>query len=99
MRDGAAFFILSFDFRLQIMEKVRFEKILNGHSKPVAYFFQRRNGNALVSSADKVVEGRLRNAAFRTQPVEGYVVIAAQFQDTRSGGFSNSHRNHSKFFL
>ena len=59
--------MLSFHFRLYVFEQIIVEEIDDRDPQTVAQFLDRRNGRAVVASADYVVHGRLRDAANRAQ--------------------------------
>ena len=65
----------SFHFRFYVFEKVVVEEIDDRDPQTVAQFLDRRNGRAVVASADYVVHGGLRDAADRAQLVDSQVAL------------------------
>ena len=64
---------MSFHFRLYVLEEISIEEINDRDPQTVAKLLDRRNGRAVVSTADHVVHGRLRDAADRAQFVNTFV--------------------------
>ena len=53
------------------------EKFLDGDTQAVTQLFDGGNRSAAVSSADDVIDGRLRNTAHIAQLVDGDVLLLA----------------------
>ena len=67
--------MLSFHFRFYVFEKIIIEEINDRDSQTVAQFLERRDGGAVVASADHIVHGGLRDAADRAQLVDSQVSL------------------------
>ena len=61
-------------------KKLGAEEITDVNLQAVADLFDGGNGGAVVSSADDIIKGGLRNAGECCHTVDGYVVLGAQFQ-------------------
>ena len=48
-----------------MLKKGWVEKILNGYLQAIAYFFNRRNRGAIITTADDIIQGGLSNATYR----------------------------------
>lgn len=67
--------MLSFYFRFDVFEQIIIEEIDDRDPKAVAQLLQRGNGGAVISSADHIVHGGLRDAADRAQLVNSQVSL------------------------
>jgi len=67
--------VLSFHFRFNVLEQIIIEKINDRDSQAVAQLLHRGNGGAVISSADHIVHGGLRDAADRAQLVNSQVSL------------------------
>lgn len=57
------------------------EKLLDSDTQTITQFFDGRNRSATVSSADDVIDSRLRDTAHVAQFVDGDVLLLAEFQN------------------
>ena len=67
--------MLSFHFRFYVLEQIIIEEINDRNPQAVAQLLERGNGGAVVSAADHIVHGGLRDAADRAQFVNGQVSL------------------------
>ena len=70
------------------------EEFFNGDSQSVAQLLDRRNGGAVVPSADDIIHRGLRNAAHVAELIDRYVTFPAQFQDALFHRFADVHGYH-----
>ena len=80
-----------FDFLLKVLEKRRGEKVEDRDLKTVADLFDRGNRCGIVSSADDIVQGGLRDAAYGGKLVQCNVVLLTKLQNAHSDRVSNIH--------
>lgn len=66
------------DFLLQIPEYIRVEKFFQRDAQPIAKFLDGRDGGAVVSSVDDVVNGGLGYSAHRAKLVDGNLPLSAK---------------------
>ena len=85
---------ISLYFLLQSAEQLRMEEFFNGDSQSVAQLLDRRNGGAVVPSADNIIHRGLRNAAHVAELIDRYVTFPAQFQDALFHRFADVHGYH-----
>ena len=76
----------------KIPEQVRMKEILYCDSESITELFDRRNGCAVVTSADDIIDGRLRNAAEIAEFVNGDALRITQFNDSHSNRFSDAQQ-------
>ena len=69
--------VLSFHFRLYVFEKIIVEEVDDRDPQTVAQLLNRRNGRAVVASADHIVHGGLRDSADRAQLIDSQVALCA----------------------
>ena len=72
---GAFLMARLFHFRFYIFEQIIIEEVNDRDSQAVAQHLQRGNGGAVISSADHIVHGGLRDAADRAQLVNSQVSL------------------------
>lgn len=84
----------SAQFLFQIAEDVIVKKGADRNAEPIAEFFDGRNCCAVVSAADDVVYGGLRDTADGTKFVDGKVMLVAQRQDADLDRFTDYHNSH-----
>ena len=83
-----------FDFLLQSCKQRGAKEFLNRNTQSVAKFLDRRNGSAIIPSADNIVHGGLRNTADAAELVNGDVSFLAQLNDSLPDSFAYGHRYH-----
>ena len=64
-----------FHFRFYVLEQIVIEEINDRDPQTVAQFLKRGDGGAVISSADHIVYGGLRDAADRAQLVDSQVSL------------------------
>ena len=67
--------VLSFHFRFYVFEQIVIEKINDRDPQAVAQLLKRGDGGAIVTAADHIVHGGLRDAADRAQLVNSQVSL------------------------
>jgi hypothetical protein len=97
-RPAAVLFYLSMNFLFQISEQFRMETVLDGNFQPITQFFDCRHSSAVISTADDVIDRRLRHTTQRTQPVDTDIPFPAQFQNALFDCFTNVHEQSLPFF-
>ena len=70
-------FLFLFDFLFQSFEKIRLEKFFYRHVQAVAKLFDRGDRDALVPTADDVVDRRLGHAAHGAELIDGNISFPA----------------------
>ena len=66
-----------FDFLLQASKQFRMEELINRNTQTVTQLLDRGHSRAVVSAANDVVYGRLRNATNTAQFVDGDISFLA----------------------
>lgn len=67
--------MLSFHFRFYVLEQIIIEEFNDRNSQTVAQLLERGDGGAIVSAADHIVHGGLRDAADRAKLVNSQVSL------------------------
>ena len=67
--------VLSFHFRFYVFEKIIIEEVNYRNSQAVAQLLKRGNSRAVVTAADHIVHGGLRDATVRAQFVNSQVAL------------------------
>ena len=67
--------VLLFYFRFYVSEQIIIEEVNDRDPQAVAQLLQRGDGGAVVSAADHIVHGGLRDAADRAQLVNSQVSL------------------------
>ena len=67
--------VLSFHFRFYVFEQIIIEEVDDCDPQAVAQLLERGNGGAVVSAADHIVHGGLRDAADCAQLVNSQVSL------------------------
>ena len=88
-----------FDLLLKRVEKLGVEKVKDSDLQAVADLFYGGNGCAVISAANNVIEGGLRNAAQRCQLINGNAPCGTQLQYALACCFSDIHGITPQFHL
>ena len=70
------------------------EELVNCNTQTIAQLFDRGYGCAVVSAANDVVHGGLRNTANAAEFVNGNIAFLTQLNDSLPDSFAYGHRYH-----